>query len=298
MAISFNWIFSLIAGVLIFIFLVYFAVQNTDLFGNVTSKVVSQELDILFSGIETTKTKTTLDFSKEVELRFSCNNGDQILGVNGKSGSNLHGKAIFSPNIIDSNFVNIATESWNVPFRVANVIYVWKNKYNLMGTVPDINIFQDLKGEGEKVIFRYFTESVDDCTGTGNLKTIVYDYNSELDDYQGYVCFNGDKSNPINFYGKAMMIGAVFSSSEENFNCVQNGMEKRLEIMNSVYQKKSNKMKASILDNNNCKPQIGGNSGYDDARYTSNLQSINFESVKRFQDINDNLVRGGCVGIF
>ena len=51
-SIIFNWIFSLIAGVVILSFLIYFAVQNTDLFGKVTAKVVAEELDILFSGYE------------------------------------------------------------------------------------------------------------------------------------------------------------------------------------------------------------------------------------------------------
>jgi len=249
MAISLNWIFSMIAGVLILIFLVYFAVQNTDLFGSVTSKVVSQELDILFSGIETTKTKTSLDFGKNVELRFSCNNGNQILSVNGKGESNLHGKIIFAPNIVESNTVEVATEPWKVPYRIANFVYLWNEDYSLIGSVPmDIDLLDDLRGNGRKVTFK--EDFGVGCSVSESTKTIYYKYDRSLDDYQGYVCFNGnDERKKSEFYGKAMLIGAVISESYENFECLKNGMQKKLDIMNLLYQKKSEKMIASSEDN-------------------------------------------------
>ena len=150
-AISFNWIFSMIAGVLILIFLVYFAVQNTDLFGNVTSKVVSEELEILFSGIETIKTKTSLNFDKNVELRFSCNQGKQVLNVNGKSGNSLKGKIVFAPNIVESDVFNITTQPWNVPFRVANFIYLWDEGYEFSRDAPEIDLIDELIGDEKKL---------------------------------------------------------------------------------------------------------------------------------------------------
>ena len=63
MAIPFDWIFSLVAGVLIFSFLIYFAVQHTDLFGKITTRVVAEELDVLFSG------RSVSIFGKTVFLR-------------------------------------------------------------------------------------------------------------------------------------------------------------------------------------------------------------------------------------
>ena len=123
--IVFNWIFSLVVGIVILGFLIYFAVQNTDLFGKVTAKVVAEELDVLFSGYETTKTSSSLEFGREVKLDFKCKNKKQEFEVNGRGGKNVWGKIIFAPKEIKASKINILTESWNVPFRVANFIYVW-----------------------------------------------------------------------------------------------------------------------------------------------------------------------------
>jgi len=294
-AISFNWIFSMIAGVLILIFLVYFAVQNTDLFGNVTSKVVSEELEILFSGIETIKTKTSLNFDKNVELRFSCNQGKQVLNVNGKSGNSLKGKIVFAPNIVESDVFNIATQPWNVPFRVANFIYLWDEGYEFSGDAPEIDLIEELRGNGEKIVFALDNNA--GCANSGNLKTIYYTHDEDLDDYLGYVCFEGQRSSPVRFYGKAMLIGAVLSDTSNNFECVKSGIQKRLEVVNDIYYKKSQKMIASPVDIDNCNPQINGLS-YTDAEYSTNLNLLDFDNVKRFESINNNLVRGGCVGIY
>ncbi|MEK6856887.1 MAG: hypothetical protein AABX49_02630, partial [Nanoarchaeota archaeon] len=87
MAIPFDWIFSLVAGVLIFSFLIYFAVQHTDLFGKITTRVVAEELDVLFSGYETTESRSVLDFKKEVNLKFNCNpRQGQSFTINNKEG--------------------------------------------------------------------------------------------------------------------------------------------------------------------------------------------------------------------
>src|SRR3990167_4000699 len=88
--ISFSWLFSIIAGMSIFLFLVWFAVQQTDLFGNLTAKVAVDELDIAFTGFK----------------------------------SNL----VFAPSLMESNEFRLFTAGWNVPFRVTNFIFLNSNK--------------------------------------------------------------------------------------------------------------------------------------------------------------------------
>ena len=62
---TFNWIFAIIAGGMIFLFLGYFAAQNTDLFGKMTSVRVSEELNIAFSGLKTGVVDTKIGFDKD-----------------------------------------------------------------------------------------------------------------------------------------------------------------------------------------------------------------------------------------
>src|SRR3989344_9534744 len=120
-AVVFDWIFSLAAGVLIFSFLIYFAVQHTDLFGKVTARVVGEELDILFSGYETAKIRSILDFGKEVKLEFSCDEKRQRFTINDREGKTLWGKIIFAPGEIKNDKINVATASWDVPACSRNI---------------------------------------------------------------------------------------------------------------------------------------------------------------------------------
>ena len=74
--------------------------QNTDLFGNVTARIVAEELDILFSGYETIQTRSMLDFGKNVELDFYCDDSTQKFKVNGETGKTIWDKIIFSPEYL------------------------------------------------------------------------------------------------------------------------------------------------------------------------------------------------------
>ena len=46
--IAFNWVFSIMAGIIIFLSLAYFAVQHTDLFGTLTAQEAIELMDISF----------------------------------------------------------------------------------------------------------------------------------------------------------------------------------------------------------------------------------------------------------
>jgi len=101
--IAFNWLFSVIVGIFIFLFFAWFAVQNTDLFGNVTTQRVVEELDIAFTGFKSSLVGTTLNFGKPIELEFKCDilgefppySYEERMLINKKAGKNLKGKIVF-----------------------------------------------------------------------------------------------------------------------------------------------------------------------------------------------------------
>ena len=101
-AISFSWLFSIIVGMSIFLFFVWFAVQQTDLFGNLTAQVAVEELDIAFTGFKSSLVGTSLDFGKIIDLEFKCD-PDETLGkekmfINGRAGKSLKGKIWMAVN--------------------------------------------------------------------------------------------------------------------------------------------------------------------------------------------------------
>ena len=285
-SIVFNWIFSLIAGVVILSFLIYFAVQNTDLFGKVTAKVVVEELDILFSGYETTKTSSNLDFGKEIELGFKCRNKEQEFEVNGKGSKKVWGKIIFAPNEIKASKINILTESWDLPFRVANFIYIWDGRKFPNG----IENFEELNGVQRD------PSRIDDlgCDGNGG-KVIYYD---EIGDgeYIGKVCF--DKKGEV-FYGKAMLLGAVVSEDYETFSCLSEIAKDRFNLMEEVYSEKI----GTLVRTGQCE---GGSY----SRFRSPLNSFSNQfngemnratmegMIRAMENANEDLIKGGCASVY
>lgn len=298
-SIVFNWIFSLVAGVVILSFLVYFAVQHTDLFGKVTARVVAEELDVLFSGYETIKTRSDLDFDREVKLEFKCENETQEFRINGKGEKKVWGKIIFAPKEIKSSHINIFTESWNVPFRVANFIYIWDRGYDLQGAPSEIKEIEGLNDvNGKKVRMERNPSLIDStipCPSIVNVdgKVIYYD-ETDLGDYIGKICF---KEGSEVFFGKAMLLGAIFSEDYEDYKCLSEVAKKRFNIMEKVYNEKMR----TLIANGQCE-------GMTYSRFKSPLSSFSahynkdFDSLKsavrNMKRANEDIIKGGCAGVY
>lgn len=310
-AVMFDWIFSLVAGVLIFSFLIYFAVQHTDLFGKVTARVVAEELDVLFSGYETTETKSVLDFGKEVELEFKCDNNKQRFKINNREGKNLWGKIIFAPEKIKNKKVNVATMSWDVPFRVANFIFLWNKQYSLAqeGYIPDINFLDNFeKKRGVGILFNVdSSNSISLDPNNPNNDIICPDFSSQYDkiiyydedssgNFKGYVCFEDEDGIRYRsyFFGEAMMIGAMFVDNVENFECLKKIAIERLRIVNDIYEEKINK-----ISDTSC--TVGGYNtavydGIDDIENFDN--KFDFNDVQLVKESNERLIENGCAGLY
>ena len=290
--IVFNWIFSLIAGVFILSFLVYFAVQNTDLFGKVTARVVAEELDIVFSGYETTETSSQLDFGKNIELSFKCEGGKQEFEVNGVGGKKIWDKVIFAPKEIKSNEVNIATRSWNIPFRAANFIFIWGNqRYNLVGNSGGFEVPENFESSnGENVNFELIGNLAGEYSEircpSNDGKVIKYERSEELEDFGGKVCFGGDGEV---FYGEAMMLGAVLSETKEEFSCVKEVIQSRLDVMKSVYENKKNNLGRFCT---------GGYYGRFSNAIPSNVEKLNVDNVDTLKSYNERILNKGCASAY
>lgn len=304
-AVIFDWIFSLVAGVLIFSFLIYFAIQHTDLFGKVTARVVAEELDVLFSGYETTESRSVLDFEKNVELKFKCDMDDgQMFTINNQGGKNLWGKIIFSPGKIDNDKVNVATMSWDVPFRVTNFVYLWDKKYTLIGEIPDMDFVDNFEITND--VNRASIRFVDDpglsngCSedwGLKHQKVVYYQKNSD-DHYFGEICFFEDNGvvSLSSFYGESMMIGAMFVDDVEYFECIKKVANNRLEILGNVYSQKANNLISIGGDCDKMGDYGRAKEGIDNL--INNPFNPDFDEISRIESANDGLIEQGCVSVY
>ena len=255
-AVTFNWIFSIIVGVIILSFFIYFAVQHTDLFGKVTAKQVGWELDNVFSGFQTSLVETTLDFDKIVKLEFKCSKPvseldqeEQEVFINGKPGTIFRDKLIFSPKEeLGNNKFLLWTYEWKVPYKVSNFIFLTTPgiKYELSGPEPDIELpefFEDLEMSGAKREIKFTEDSCNAHHGDENLKIISYEYDNINDEYYGWICTKDKKHG---FYGRAMIYAAIFS---DDFDCVYNIMMEKLRVVSKVYDKKASLIDPGYTDN-------------------------------------------------
>ena len=167
--------------------------------------------------------------------------------INNREGKSSWGKVIFAPEKIESSKINVATASWDVPFRVANFIYLWDKRYELD---PDGNIvlpkwLPSSAPADFKIKFVQDSNLSIDQSGINcpyfdfNYNKIIYydkDAFGKVDDVKGYVCFKDENDNFERsfFYGEAMMMGAIFAEDKESFDCVKNVAVDRLKIVNEV----------------------------------------------------------------
>ncbi|MBS3156860.1 hypothetical protein J4442_01660 [Candidatus Woesearchaeota archaeon] len=285
--ISFSWLFSIIAGISIFLFLVWFAVQQTDLFGNLTAKVAVEELDIAFTGFKSNLVGSKLEFGKEIKLEFKCDPStlnEERMFVNGVAGKKLKGNIVFAPEGMKDNEFKFFTYGWNAPFRITNFIFITGNdKFFYLEDAPDeINKIPEMFIGSDETIQFIDLDSVNlvDCSDNvnGNKKKVFYEgqINGE---YYGKLCDGGTDRD---FYGNAMIYAYIFSDTS-NFFCLTNHVAlKKYENIRKVYLKKADGI------------------GYGCSFRQAAIDAIKNlpEQVNELITANEGLLREGCEGIY
>src|SRR3989344_4005994 len=288
--ISFSWLFSIIAGMSIFLFLVWFAVQQTDLFGNLTAKVAVEELDIAFTGFKSNLVGSKLEFGKEIELEFKCDTStldEERMFVNGIAGKKLKGNIVFAPSLMESNEFRLFTAGWNVPFRVTNFIFLNSNKdlLNLNDMSEDFGDIPGIFNDGtNSVPFQIFQTTLSgSCPAE---KTIYYQIDLDTGEAFGTICING---NPHPYYGTAFVYAAIFADSK-NFVCIYDNAIEKFNVMKEIYLEKLKVVGGCSLEKGNIR----------DALEQLNLRNLDISRIKinEIEDNNNDLLRKGCEGLY
>lgn len=123
-AITFSWMFSLVAGALIFLFLVYFAMQHTDLFGQRSNVLIREQFDNAFGSLKSTDITTHIELDERINLRFECFEENIRFGVERGDRKEIPGNIIAAPEELSGFNFSIKTKSLIKPFKIASFIYV------------------------------------------------------------------------------------------------------------------------------------------------------------------------------
>jgi hypothetical protein len=257
---SFGWIFALIIGAAIIFLAVYAAVKLVGTERTVQSAELSKQLDVILTpietGYETGKSVTPLAFPSETRIYNYCtlegNFGAQKIIVDASSGiggkwqnvndltpSISYNKYIFSDSIVQGKNVMVFSKPFNMPFKVANLLFLYADKYCFVHTpseiekevtsenMQNINITDDLRlcpKQSKRVCFN--TEEPNcNITVSTNLKKV-------------------EKGNSVVYYEGALIYGAIFSSPEL-YECQVARLMKRTSELALLYNAKSENIAAS-----------------------------------------------------
>ena len=284
MEITFNWIFVIIAGSILLMFFIYFAWKQIGLFNeigiNEITSNINNEIDAFAVGVSSNK---VVELPKEVILSFKC--GEVFFKDARKDTLRL----IYGEGIFKNNF-NLWTAAWNFPFKIDNLYYAsdLSRRFIIIG---DENFFFNIPDKFPK--FNSFNSEIKkndvivDFTNSNFNIRLKENKVLVVDKLKNLITFYPENKKE-EFYGEAMIYGAMFSNYDE-YTCLKKKAIERLGIISDLYKKKTNLLKL----NSKC--------GFLYGEMEKTLDSFKKEPL-RYKDIlteqNDNIKREGCSSAF
>ena len=270
---SFNWIFAIIAGVIILFFAIYFAnnfIQTGQkTVGTVTAAQLVTVLDPMESGFGSLKKPEEIDFKNSVKTFYTCNEynnqpfGEQTLafsevGINGKYGDpsdkiSIKNRYVFVNDILEGDTLDMFSKPFTMGFNTGDIIAISSEDYCFVQApdefsdlkeISNIHFSDDFNCSGIKVCFS--DKPGCDIVVNGECSEVncdSYDFGSVVNKRQGYTMY----------YIGNLVYGAIFSS-EDIYECNVHRLMNRFNELGKIYLDKQ-----KILEDNGCDPSIGIN---------------------------------------
>lgn len=253
---SFAWLFAIIAGAAI-IFLAIYA--TTSIIRTERTSIDSQtakQLGILLNPIETgleTAKEASIVFPAETRIYNTCkdsgNFGYQGIKTSGKSGigqefqppgaeSIFYNKYLFSESIMQSKKIILFSKAFEMPFKIANLIFAWADSYCFIN--PTAEIEEEINSLSLENI--NITSSISDCRP--NYKKVCFSLADEDCDIIVYPDTKSVRKNRKTvYYEGALVYGAIFADPEI-YECQIKRLMKRASELSSLYAAKTDFLSA------------------------------------------------------
>ncbi|MDP3728179.1 MAG: hypothetical protein Q8R18_01865 [bacterium] len=277
MSSSFNYIFALIIGGIVFMFFVGFAYQYLNFAGSVSAAELVSSLNDEFAAFSASDSaEKTLSFSQGASFRVY----EGKLMSEGQSKTIDH--VIFAPFEVEGEDILLATKSLDIPYRIGNIFYIadgttmyilvydastedvvqeLQSSYNSLPQnfpvevvsttqiASDLETLYELTASYEKVRFVFFSSSEDYAEDIAAVFSSyeILEVSSSLEDYSsGEVLYpNGEGVVYIQY---PLLIGAIVSGDAYSYNYnFQNVLEKLARVTGVYYDK--TKLVATRLPN-------------------------------------------------
>jgi len=250
---SFGWLFALIVGAAILFLAIYAAVKLISSERTVQETESAKQLEIILTPVETGyeegKSVPPIVFPTETRIYNNCspagNFGEQSIRISSNLNAGKdrqeeglpvksYNKYIFSPSMMQGKEIYAFSKPFEMPFKVANVLFIWSDKYCFIQ--PPVEIEKEINSLGLKNI--NVTESINSCNK--NAKKVCF--TSDLDNCDVFVnpsqkLVRKKGKLPV-FYESSLVYGAIFAEPDV-YECQVKRLMKRTSELALLYNAKS-----------------------------------------------------------
>ncbi|MAG37774.1 hypothetical protein CMI45_00080 [Candidatus Pacearchaeota archaeon] len=230
---SFGWMFSIIAGAVIIFLAIYATTQFIEVDRTQRDTEIGKEVGILLTPLETgLDTSRAAKIIMPVESRIfnSCDNrgnfGSQQISVSTRSGigeewqeagvpSSFHNKYLFSSDESEGKNYNIFVKPLEMPFKVADLIFLWSDKESYCFVQPNLDVEDDINDLSLENMF--VVSDVGECPD-GSKSVCFVNSGCDIDVNENSKSVKKKRRTETVFYEGDLIYGAILSSPD-TYNC-------------------------------------------------------------------------------
>jgi len=323
LAMSFNWIFVLIVGIVFLTFFFSLIASQSKVSDQKVSATIAKQFQTIL-GTTTQKAGTFKTYSTpKIELSFYCdaNQAMSRYSLNGKIAGYTTHDVLFSPSNLKGTKLYTWTQEWAYPYQVTNFLYVTNKLHmfifyspnevlpadleNLLKIFPtNLTIFmmndthyptKRLNNNLYTYVFFKNQQPLPDIILTEKSKVIIIEPNKSSNIFDsGKVYFLSgndlklnrdlDSFNNSYYFGAASLFGAIFVGEKQQYDCNMEKAFTRLLMLNKMYQYRTTEALKYIPSFSNCQYLYNG---------TSSLQTGLSQLLDDFSDT----LEGGFLNI-
>ncbi len=307
---QFNWLFVIIAGAIILSFFTVFTFKYIGLQQErqdaQMARALGENLELLQASegdLAKDDSEFKLPFTTGVD--FHCE--ESLLTINNKFSQSISNEVVFASSSLTINGLDAWISAWKYPYYIVNTIYLSDPKQNYYFIydssskdfvtsldIPPIFNFvkQDqkiplLQDKKKKATLIYFTKpSKEELEKDFTLfsQTTILSVDLTKNEITFYTQSGETKEH---YYGQALLNGAFFSTSAENYHCALQKALQRSKRINELYTTKL------LLYQNLGKPECNYQ-----ALQSSLNKPLSDETAKELSEQNQELGGKGCPTLF
>lgn len=257
---SFSWIFAIIVGAVVMFLAIYAASQFVKTQRTVQDTELGKEIGIILNPIETSLEEAKLSqISLQQETRIfndcisSGSFGSQKISTATKLGigkdwqnpgvpSSFHNKYLFSSSITEGKSFNVFSKPFEMPYKIANLIYLWPSDDSYCFINPPREIESELSNlnienlEIKSKASECFSQSKKVCfTSSGCDIDISLDLAGDI---RGSLKKSDFSQERVYFENSALLYGAIFTDSNI-YECQVKRLMSRASELSWLYYSKS-----------------------------------------------------------